>query len=109
MPIANCHITAPAAEGDADEIASRWAARAGIDPAEMTINLISAQQGGKRYGAMAWLYLPSLWDDHAVESLSEGLAAALAEVLRIDDRSVLVLTTIVQPGLVVEDGRVVSW
>ena len=75
----------------------------------MTVNLVAARQGGKRYAAMAWLYLPSLWPDEAVVALSEGLAAALADALAVDPSSVQVLTSIVPPGLVIEDGRIVHW
>jgi len=73
MPIANCFVSAP--DGlDADTIVTVWSARSGIIADEMTVNVVHAPQGGKRYGVMAWLNLPSLWSDKDVVALSEGLA-----------------------------------
>jgi len=109
MPIASCYLTSSPADADADEIVARWSARSRVDPGEMTVNLISTEQGGKRYAAMAWLYLPSLWADEAVVALSEGLAGALADVLGANPESVMVVTSIVAPGFVVEGGSAVRW
>jgi hypothetical protein len=109
MPIANCLVVSMPDDLDADDIVAAWAARSGIEPTEMTVNLVAAHQGGKRYAAMAWLYLPSLWADDAIVALSEGLAAALSDGLSVDQSSVQVLTLIVPPGRVVEGGSVVHW
>lgn len=70
---------------------------------------MAALQGGKRYAAMAWLYLPSLWTDEDVVALSEGLAAALADALDVEPTCVQVLTSIVPSGRVVDAGEVVHW
>ena len=48
---------------DPNAIVADWSKRSGIEPDEMTLNLVASRQGGKRYSAMAWLYLPSLWPD----------------------------------------------
>jgi hypothetical protein len=42
-------------------------------------------------------------------TLGEGLAAALADVLALDPSAIQVLTSIVTPGLVVENGRALHW
>lgn len=109
MPIANCLVASMPDHLDPDAVVAAWSARSGIESDEMTVNLARTQQGGKRYGAMAWLYLPSLWDDDDVVTLGEGLAAALADVLALDQSEVQVLTSIVTPGLVVENGRALHW
>ena len=82
MPIANCFFVSAKREPDAETIVAAWSERSGIDADEMTVNVVHADQGGKRYAVMAWLYLPSLWSDEARVALSEGLAAALASVSR---------------------------
>lgn len=73
----------------------------GIGAEEMTVNLVRVDQGGKRYAAMAWLQLPSLWSDDEVVALGEGLAAALAEALAVDPAALQVLTTVLESGSVI--------
>jgi hypothetical protein len=109
MPIANCHILSMPAGLDPGEIVAAWSRRSGIEPDEMTLDLVAVQRGGKRYAAIAWLYLPSLWSDEAVSALSTGLAGALAEALNVEASSVQVLTSILTSGLVVEAGEIVHW
>lgn len=70
---------------------------------------VQARQGGKKYAVMAWLYLPSLWSEEEVVLLSEGLAAALADVAQVEPSSVQVLTSILTSGSVVEVGTTLRW
>ena len=81
MPIANCFIDSP--PEDPEGIVRAWSDRSGIAADEMTVNLVHMRQGGKRYAVVAWRYLPSLWSDEDVVTLSEGLAIALADVLHV--------------------------
>ena len=109
MPIANCYFASPTDQLDAHAIVSAWSDRSGIDADEMTVNLVPVDQGGKPYAVMAWLYLPSLWSEDDVVVLSEGLAAALADLFRVQSSAVQVLTSIVESGLVVEAGETLHW
>jgi len=108
MPIANC-LFASEVNPHPETIVTAWSHHAGIDPAEMTVNVVQARQGGKKYAVMAWLYLPSLWSEEEVVLLSEGLAAALADVAQVEPSSVQVLTSIVTSGSVVEVGTTLRW
>jgi hypothetical protein len=108
MPIANCFVSTPDVF-DADAVVTLWSARSGIVADEMTVNVVHAGQGGKRYDVMAWLYLPSLWSGEHVVALSEGLAAALAEVMHVPSSAVQVITSVVASGLVVESGETLRW
>lgn len=108
MPIANCFF----AFGDTPDphaVVTAWSERSRIDAREMTVNFVPAEQGGKRYSVMAWLYLPSLWSEEEVVALAEGLAAALADVSAVPLSAVQVLTSIVTSGSVVEAGRTLRW
>jgi hypothetical protein len=58
MPIANCLLTPSLEEPDAHTIVAALSLRSGLDADEMTVNVVPAQQGGKGYAVMAWLYLP---------------------------------------------------
>ena len=109
MPIANCIFVSASDDPDAQAIVNGWSAQSGIAADEMTINVLHARQGGKPYAVMAWLYVPSLWSDDDVVALGEGLAAALADVVHVPSSSVLVLTSIVTSGLVVEAGASLHW
>ncbi len=109
MPIANCIFVTTTDDPDARAIVRAWSSYSGIDADDMTINVMHARQGGRRYAVMAWLYLPSLWTNDDVVALSEGLAAALAEVVHVPSSSVQVLTSIMTSGLVVEAGETLRW
>ena len=109
MPIANCFFVSARDEPHAETIVTAWSHRAAIDADEMTVNVVHAHQGGRQYAVMAWLYLPSLWSEEEVAALSEGLAAALADVSRVQPSAVQVLTTIVTSGSVVEAGKTLRW
>jgi hypothetical protein len=109
MPIANCFLAQASEQPDAQAIVAAWSQRSGIDADEMTVKVVDAQQGGKAYAVMAWLYLPSLWPEEDVVALGEGLAAALADVLHVDASAVQVLTSIVNSGLVVDGGETLRW
>ncbi len=109
MPIANCLFASEEANPPPETIVSEWSHRSRIDPAEMTVNVVQAHQGGKKYPVMAWLYLPSLWSKEEVVVLSEGLAAALAEVAHVEPSSVQVLTSILTSGSVIEAGTTLRW
>lgn len=109
MPIANCFFAASTHTPDAEMIVSTWSKRSGVASGEMTVNVVNAAQGGKKYAVMAWLYLPSLWSSDDIVALSEGLAAALADVTGSPPSSVQVVTCIVGSGNVVEDGETLRW
>ncbi len=109
MPLANCFVAWPPDEPTAETIVTAWSDHAGIDAAEMTVNVVPAQQGGKRYGVMAWLCLPSSWSEQEVVALGEGLAAALAEVFQVQPAAVQVVTSVVPSGSVVEGGKTLRW
>ena len=109
MPIANCFFASAREHPHAETIVTAWSDRSGIDAAEMTVNVVPAHQGGKQYAVMAWLYLPSLWSEQEVVALSEGLAAALADVSHIEPSSIQVITSVVTSGAVVDAGKTLRW
>ena len=107
MPIANCFFASE--DFYPETIVTAWSHRSGIDSLEMTVNVVQTRQGGKKYAVMAWLYLPSLRSEEEVILLSEGLAAALADVAHVEPSSVQVLTSILPSGSVVEAGTTLRW
>ncbi len=109
MPIANCFTTLAVSQDRADEIVRAWAGNSGIPSDEMTLNVMSGTQGGKRYAVIAWLYLPTLWSAGDAEALTIGLARSLAGALDLPSDQVLVVRTGVESGSVVDGGKPVHW
>ena len=110
MPIANVVTMEAAADLDAEAVLDIWSAEAGVSSEQMTINVIRAtRQAGARFAAMAFLYLPSLWDAQQVRSLQLGLATALARCSRLPAEEIQVVTSIVESGHAVEKGEVQDW
>ncbi|MEM8572349.1 MAG: hypothetical protein AAGG56_15790 [Pseudomonadota bacterium] len=94
----------------AEAIVDSWDAAAGIGvKSEMTVSLVEAPQGGRRYAAPAQLCLPSPWNACNAKRLQEGLAQALCETLRVPRSAIQVITFAVPSGSFVEDGRTLEW
>lgn len=112
MPIANCIVSPSRCSqaGDADGLVVLWARESGKSPEHMTVNIVERRaQVGSAYEVMATLWLPSLWSQADVDSLQVGLARALAAHFGVGLGSVHIITRIIEPGLVVEDGETLSW
>ena len=114
MPIANCIIVSEVEENiilnNQTDIISDWSQQSGVAREHMTINFIrSLAQFGKQYQVMATLQLPSVWSQEKVSILQLGLATALSKYFQISSEQVHVVTTIIESGLVVENGEEISW
>ena len=109
MPLAICHVP-EGVEVDADRVVRAWSAHSGVEPTNMTVTVVrAAAQGGAPAPVLVTLALPSLWSAAEVDRLQLGLAAALAGVLARPPGDVTVVTSVVAPGHVVEDGTVQRW
>lgn len=110
MPIANCFVRDDVADpAQVAELAVRWSEESGIDGEHMTVNLARVTQAGAPYRVMAFLHLPSLWNAEQIDRLQLGLARALADYFGLPASEVHVITSIVQPGHVVEEGETQRW
>ncbi|MEQ8439445.1 MAG: hypothetical protein RIB65_18285 [Ilumatobacter fluminis] len=109
MPIANCFVRSDIGPIDADRVVETWSAVSGVADEEMTVNVVHGEQGGKRYAATASLTLPTLWSGDDVERLATGLSHALADATGAAADSILVITTLIPSGSVVEAGHPVHW
>tara|TARA_Y100001960_G_scaffold314713_1_gene379313 strand:+ start:895 stop:1197 length:303 start_codon:yes stop_codon:yes gene_type:complete len=97
-------------ENTSNELIDRWGVHSGFNPSEMTFTVLKAEeQMGKSYDAICTLYLPSLWSRESISLLQTGLAKAIAEVYQLESTKVIVITSIVEPNRVVENGEEVSW
>lgn len=114
MPTANCFIS-PDCEYTLDcsqDLIRLWANYSKIPHAasEMTINLIlSKEQKGKKYMAMAFLVLPSIWPKDDISALQLGLSRALSEYYSISIDKVFISTSVINSGFVVENDHEITW
>lgn len=112
MPIANCFILSSlnTTSVDESELVSSWTSTSTISSDEMTVNLIEVnKQVGKSYSIIAQLLLPSIWPRAEVSSLQTGLAQALSQCYKVPFEQVIVITNIIESGMVVESGREINW
>ncbi len=109
MPIANC-IISQACSIKEPNIVAEWAKLSGLSDSHMTVNLITrSAQFGHQYEVMVNLLLPSLWSKENVSKLQLGLAKALSRCLRVSIKQVHIVTSIIDSGLVVENGEELTW
>lgn len=112
MPIANC-IFAPdidCIESDVVKVIDSWAKHANVDSSEMTMICTQSDKLiGKQYAVICYLSLPSIWAQSSVNKLQTGLAKAIGESFSLDIAEVIVLTTVIESGFVVENGCEVNW
>jgi hypothetical protein len=112
MPIVNCFI-APGldpAQTNQQDIIDLWGKEANQSTGHMAINWIRCtMQTGHSYPVMAELSLASLWSAEHISDIQVGLAKALAIYFSLSLEQVFVLTTIVESGRVVDNGREVIW
>ncbi len=112
MPIANCIITSDCknSSGDSNELIKLWANESKQSSEAMTINITTSdEQHGKKYTVMANLLLPSIWSGSDISQLQLGLAKALTLHFHVSLKEVFVATSIVNSGMVVEEGKEIEW
>ena len=114
MPIANCIISSEYLDLDdnSKDLIRLWVEYSGIQQAgpEMTVNMISSNsQKGKEYAVMATVLLPSIWSKNEISALQKGLARALSAYYSLPNEQVFITTSIVDTGLVVENGSEITW
>lgn len=113
MPIANCILSPTVRQKNATSHAGLidlWAQYSGQTSAEMTITVLSGeQQFGKNYAAICSLHLPALWSSEAVTSLQLGLSRAISDYYQLEPSEVIVMTSIIESGNVVEGDNVIKW
>lgn len=112
MPIANCILSPQINENSGDSVGliELWGKHSGVDTSEMTVTVVRAEeQVGKKYGAICTLSLPSLWSPESISSLQVGLSMAICEHFGLKVADVLVMTSLIDSGFVVEGCKEVGW
>ena len=111
MPIAYCFVKdKPGIKAHLQKLVSDWANEAGVDPKNITINLVTIQhQVGNPYAVMINLYLPTVWSEEDVQRIQVSLLKVAMNHFQVEAKEIFVMTSLIQSGHVVEDGKVVRW
>ena len=111
MPIANCYIKKEIS-GDADfqQLVAEWAKILQLSENDITLNLITDyKQFGQPYLVMVNLFLPSLWSETDIEKIQHTLSDLLQKHLKIDPGQIFIVTSIIESGHVLSEGKVERW
>ena len=111
MPIAYCFVKdKPSIRSHLQKLASDWATEAGVDPKNITINLVTTEHRvGNPYAVMINLYLPTAWSEEDVQRIQVSLLKVVMNHLQVEAKEIFIMTSLIQSGHVVENGRVVRW
>ena len=111
MPIANCYIkNKQVSQGELEELAGKWAEKLHIDIKDICLTILTDfTQVGQQYEVMINLFLPSLWAEEDVKTIQKTLLELLKSYLKIDPSEIFLITSIVQSGHVMENGKIAEW
>lgn len=111
MPIATCFLKNKKADKNTlDVIANEWSTAINVDVKDISITFVQDYyQAGQNYSALVYLYLPSLWSEKSINNIQTELINLLVKHLNISHDRILIITSIVQSGHVVENGGIVTW
>lgn len=111
MPLATCVLSPHLKRFESNEnIIELWGKYSGQPSNEMTLTFTQGgPQFGRAYAIIANLSLPSLWSDAAIRKLQLGLSQTLAEYFNVGDDQIIICTTVLKSGLVIEAGKVLEW
>ena len=111
MPIAHClvkdFVILP---HEWDDVVTDLAEKAKLNKTDITLNVIAnTHQFGNHYKIMVNLYLPTLWTSMDVELIQTSLLQAFIENLKLNPSEIFILTSLIESGHVVENGKIVWW
>ncbi|HCG8634573.1 TPA: hypothetical protein NJ564_004558 [Vibrio parahaemolyticus] len=112
MPIANCILSpnAPDKSISSVNMIELWGKHCGLDTSEMTVTVVRGEaQFGKEYLAVCSLNLPTIWSSKSISLLQLGLSSAISEYFGLDASKVIVMTSLIESGYVVEGGSEIKW
>lgn len=112
MPIANCFLKKeiPITSELLEQIVADLSATIGVDVKDICLNIVNDfYQAGQQYKVFVNLYLPSLWFPKDVNKVQLAFLETLVKHLAVTYEEIFIITSIVQPGNVVENGEIIDW
>ncbi|OEY65927.1 hypothetical protein [Marinobacter sp. X15-166B] len=112
MPIAVCSVSRACFDRRArhHDPVQLWSQLSGQSANQMTINVACTEECyGRSYDVLSRLLLPDVWSAEDVATLQVSLATALATYFQVPIDGVVVVTSLVRTGHVVENGELQRW
>ena len=110
MPIAYCFVKEKLLpEVSIDQIVNALATEAAMNPNDITVNLVAVQQVGNPYPVMINLYLPAVSSAEDVQNIQLALHKVVTDHFQVLNNEVFIMTSLIQSGHVVENGRTMEW
>ena len=111
MPIATCYLSDKIiGTPDFKSLIIEWAGLIGVEEKDITLNIIrDFEQYGKKYEVMVNLFLPSLWDGEKIEIIQKSLVQLLSKYVSVQSQDIFIMTSIIQSGHVVSNGKIEKW
>lgn len=111
MPIAHCLVNGIDIVPDQwERIVAELAAKAKLSVSDITLSIVTGiKQFGNPYKVMVNLYLPTLWNSVDIELIQKSLINALVSNLELPPEEIFIMTTLIDSGNVVENGKIVWW
>lgn len=112
MPIAFVYVGRgfPISQEQVEKLAGAWSSLSKISLEDITVTVQEhIHQAGGGYKAMVRLILPSLWEENDVRRISMSLNEAVVKTLHLRDEDVVIMTSIVSSGEVLDRGVILEW
>lgn len=111
MPVLNLYASnISTTQEQLDNIVFEWANEIAVNIKDISIALIEAKiQAGNKYKIIANLYLPSLWNGEDISHIQLSLSRLIIKHLNLTLKDVFIMTSIIQSGNVVENGKTIKW
>lgn len=93
-----------------DTLVVEWANEIAVNIKDISIILIETKiQAGNKYKIIANLYLPSLWNAEDISHIQLSLSRLITRQLNLTSKDVFIMTSTIQSGNVVENGKTIKW
>jgi hypothetical protein len=111
MPIANCYVRdLIVSKSHIDELAHNWANDINVKAEDVCLTIIDKIiQSGTGYKVMINLFLPSLWGANDVNRIQKSLHNQFITIFGLNSSDIFIITSTVESGNVLENGKVVEW
>jgi len=111
MPIANCLVRDIEVDPVLwEKITTDLATLIKLSTDDITLNVsVNGMQFGKKYRVMVHLYLPTIWNALDIEMIENSLYKALQTNLSTRPDEIFIMTSLIEPGHVVENGKIIWW
>jgi len=111
MPIVNC-FTKKKELNDSilNNMVHQWSEKIQVDRKDITMNFVTSYvQVGQKHEFIVFLYLPTLWSKKSISNIQTTLLELFIDTFKVTANEVFILTSTIESGNVIENGKVITW